>query len=696
MENRINLKISHFFAVIILGLLSTVTISASVMGEDASDTMEAAKRAVRMRNYSKAASLFHTLAFKGDANAKYQLGVFFQMGKGVPKDHAKAIEWYMKAAEQGHVRAQFNLGTMYEGGWGTTPDYQKAYDCYQKAAAQGHDKAKAKCIKLREGGLLMLGNTNLPKEELLIAVVKKDDLHNIAQLLSAGADINYQDKYGHTPLIEAVACGHIEATKLLIAKGSYLEMYNNEGDNALLLATQKGNLEIVKALLEAGANVNAYNNHGCISLMIAAKRNDILIVQLLIDYKADVQIVDGHSRNALHIALDKGHEEVTDCLLATGKVTLPPSDEESQKALEVIVARLKKSQDVKDTNDVESFRKTEERVLFEKWTPLMIAAWRDEIDIVRLLLSQGEDVNVRSEDGHTALSRASWKGHLNIVDVLLQAGAEINVSDDANTSPFILAAKYGHKEVVLRLIQKYINQYGAISFFDRALNTAPSPEYGEIVEIMVDAGIVLKLEENKQISPSLLLTAAFNGKIKLVETLLRHGADINVIDETGRTPLMLSAKTGHKEVVEHLLQKNAKVDIQDKQGHTAISLAGHSGNLEIVVLLINAGSNIQIKSKYGNTPLILATDAGHEEIVRQLIGQGGEIDVINKSGNNALIIAMKRSDKNVARILLDNGAKPYVPLSKLENVDTEMKDLLKEYWTIKNSLAELLRKPWGK
>jgi len=256
MEEREIFKVSHFFAVIFLSILSTGAISDHVMGADTSDTMEAARRAIRMRDYSKAVGLFHLLAFKGDTEAEYQLGVLFQMGRGVPKDHAKAIEWYMKAAEQGHVRAQFNLGTMYESGWGTTPDYQKAYDCYQKAAAQGHDKAKAKCMKLYEGGLLMLGNTNLPKEELLIAVVKKDDLRNIVQLLRAGADINYQDKYGHTPLIEAVACGRIEATKLLIEKGAYLEKYNNEGDNALLMATQKGHLEIVKVLLAAGYRMN--------------------------------------------------------------------------------------------------------------------------------------------------------------------------------------------------------------------------------------------------------------------------------------------------------------------------------------------------------------------------------------------------------------------------------------------------------
>jgi ankyrin repeat protein len=424
--------------------------------------------------------------------------------------------------------------------------------------------------------------------------------------------------------------------------------------------------------------------------MIAAKRNDILMVQLLVGNKADVQKVDDHNRDALHIALDKGYEGVANCLLATGKVTLPSSDEEKQEVLEEIVTRLKMSQGVRHSDNAE------ESVLFERWTPLMIAVWRDEIDIVRLLLSQGEEVNAMSEDGHTALSRAAWKGHLNIVDVLLQAGAEINMGNDANTSPFILAAKNGHKEVLLRLIQKYIDQYGAISLYDKALYAGCGQVYGEIVEAIVEAGIAFKIDENKQLSSALLLAAAFNGKGNLVDILLRSRADINTTDKAGRTPLMLAAESGHKEIVEKFLQKNAEIDMQDQQGRTALSLAAQSGNSEIVALLINAGSNIQIKSKYGNTPLILATDAGHGEIVRQLIDQGGEIDAINKSGNNALIIAMRRSDKNVAKILLDNGAKPYVSLSKLENVDTEMRDLLKEYRTIKSMSAELLKKPWGK
>ncbi len=685
-ENRI-FKISKYCcAVVLITILITGALSDHVVAANDSDFMEAAKRAIRLKDYSKAASLYHSSALNGNVDAMYQLGVLFQMGRGVPKDHAKAVEWYKKATEQGHMRAQFNLGTMYESGWGTTPNYLMAYKCYQKAAAQGYDKAESKCKMLLEGGLLMLGNTKLPCEELLIATVKKNDLNNIIQLLNAGAEIDYQGRYGNTPLIEAVVCDHLEATKLLIIKGSCLEVYNKEGDNSLLIAVQKGNVEIAKELLEAGVNVNSSNSYGCTSSMIAAKHNDSSMVQLLIDYKADVKKLDDQGRDALHYALGKGNEEVANILIATGKVSLPSSDEIKLEKLEKIAVRLRENQQVENLDNAEMVN------MFDCWTPLMISAWRGEVDIVRLLLFQGEDVNVRSSDGHTALSRASWKGHLEIVDLLLQAGAEMSIDEEVETSPFALAVKYGHKEVVLELIQDFIEKNGAINLFDRALYTTSGHWDVEIVEAIVDAGVDFKIEDDKQLSSSLLLNAALKGKGNLIAISVEHGADINTTNEAGKTAMMLAAESGYKDIVKYLIEMEAEIDLQDKQGYTALSLAVRSGSTEIVSLLINAGSNIQIQSNYGNTPLILAADGGHDEIVKLLVDQGGEVDVINKSGDNALLVAIKRSDKNVAKILLDKGAKPYIPESKQDEVDTEMKDLLKEYWTIKNLSSVLFSK----
>ena len=52
-------------------------------------------------------------AEKGDAKAQTLLGIFYQLGAGVPKDDAEAVKWYRKAADQGYATAQFNLGVIY-------------------------------------------------------------------------------------------------------------------------------------------------------------------------------------------------------------------------------------------------------------------------------------------------------------------------------------------------------------------------------------------------------------------------------------------------------------------------------------------------------------------------------------------------------------------------------------------------------
>ncbi len=668
----------------------TVGSNEPVAEAEVSDILEAARRAIRLKDYSEAASLYRSLALEGDADAMYQLGVLFQMGRGVSKNHTKAVGWYEKAAAQGHMKAQFNLGTMYESGWGTTPDYKMAYDCYRKAAAQGHDRAESKCNMLRDGGLLMLGNTDLSKEELLIATVKKNDLNNIIQLLNLGADIDYQDKYGNTPMIESGVCDHIEAARLLISKGVCLEIHNKEGDNVLLIVVQKGNLEIAKELLVAGANINSSNSCGCTPLMIASKSNDSSMVQLLLDHNADVRKLDDQGRDALYYALNKGNGEVAGILIATGKVVLPSYDKRGQEVLEKIAVRLRKTQ------ETEKHDKAEVVNVFEGWTPLMISAWRGEVDIVRLLLSQGDDVNVSDRDGHTALSRASWKGYLDIVGLLLLAGAEVVIDNDAaDTLPIVLAAKYGHDEVVLKLVKRFVAKNGPINLLDETFYTASGQWYEEIAETIVDAGVDFKIEDDGQLSSLLLLRAVSKRKGKLVVVFLEYGADINTTNEAGKTALMLAAESGYRDIVTYLIKMEAGLNLQDEQGNTALFLAAHAGNPEIVSLLISAGSDMQIKSNYGNTPLILAADAGHDEIVELLIDQGMEVDVVNRSGYNALLVAMKRSDRDMARVLLDSGARPYVPKSKQDEVDAEMDDLLKEYWTIKNLSSELFSKRWG-
>ena len=67
-------------------------------------------------DYATALREFRVPAEQGDAEARYNLGVMYDNGQGVPRDYVEAVKWYRKAADQGHAAAQLNLGFIYNSG----------------------------------------------------------------------------------------------------------------------------------------------------------------------------------------------------------------------------------------------------------------------------------------------------------------------------------------------------------------------------------------------------------------------------------------------------------------------------------------------------------------------------------------------------------------------------------------------------
>jgi len=81
-------------------------------------------------------------AKKGDADAQYEIGRRYALGKGVWHNYAEAAKWYRRAADQGHTEAQLSLGILYEEGTGVPVDLSKAAYWYRKAAEQGDMRAQ--------------------------------------------------------------------------------------------------------------------------------------------------------------------------------------------------------------------------------------------------------------------------------------------------------------------------------------------------------------------------------------------------------------------------------------------------------------------------------------------------------------------------------------------------------------------------
>ena len=88
-------------------------------------------------DYATALKEWTPLADLGNVKAQYNLGLMYDMGKGVLQDYKEAVRWYQLAAEQGYSSAQHNLGLLYFNGRGVPQDHQEAVKWITLSADQG-------------------------------------------------------------------------------------------------------------------------------------------------------------------------------------------------------------------------------------------------------------------------------------------------------------------------------------------------------------------------------------------------------------------------------------------------------------------------------------------------------------------------------------------------------------------------------
>jgi ankyrin repeat protein len=149
--------------------------------------------------------------------------------------------------------------------------------------------------------------------------------------------------------------------------------------------------------------------------------------------------------------------------------------------------------------------------------------------------------------------------------------------------------------------------------------------------------------------------AVFNGHMEIVNLLLEKGADVNLKDNFGTTPLKSAALNGHMRIVKLLLEKGADVNLTDKYDKTPLHWAVFNGHMEIVNLLLEKGADVDLKDNFGNTSFYCALIKGYIEIVKLLL----LINLIKVDGYKLDI-----TDYEISLSLSDRDR-----LNKLVNVD---------------------------
>lgn len=160
---------------------------------------------------------------------------------------------------------------------------------------------------------------------------------------------------------------------------------------------------------------------------------------------------------------------------------------------------------------------------------------------------------------------------------------------------------------------------------------------------------------------TLLHCAAEENRLDILNTLFQYRElNIDQVDHSGDTALILAAKHGHINSVKTLLKQQANVNLSNdqKDDYTALLWAVQHGHIEIAQMLLHHGADVSAVTKTGQTALHFAASKGRTEIVKVLLSYGAKPNALSADENQytPLHWAAMHGHTDIATLLIEHGA----------------------------------------
>ena len=269
----------------------------------------------------------------------------------------------------------------------------------------------------------------------------------------------------------------------------------------------------------------------------------------------------------------------------------------------------------------------------------------------KLLLSSSSDIDKKTKTGQTALMIAAGRRYDHGIRSILATGANPNLQNDVQKATPLMYAMNG----LFRCRHEWCPSDVAI-------------KNKNITEALLQKGADPNIPDIKGNTPLIIasISKEVHGRADLLRFLLAKGAEPNVCNKHGMTPLMFAAKSIRRCNVEALLQFGADVSSVNNWGSTALLLVTYHnceelGKTEcpsvirIAKCLIEAGSDVNTKNFFGFTPLMSAARKGHMGLVQYLLSVGADWTLQDEHGDTALLIAAQSGYPNICNILQNLG-----------------------------------------
>jgi ankyrin repeat protein len=293
----------------------------------------------------------------------------------------------------------------------------------------------------------------------------------------------------------------------------------SEGEE-LFKAIETNTVAEVEHYLTNGGNPDIRDSLLKTLLHHAALHNRLRIARLLLTHHASRTIQDTYKMTPLHWAVLCGHEQLVAALVC----------------FDVLM--------IKDNRGL---------------TPLHQAVYRGNHILVTLLLAQGASPNTYAQDGCTPLHDAALNGHHEIVQALLDHQAGARYQDSHFWTPLHYAALYNHLEVVRALLphcthDAMVNNDGKTPL--HVAITAPRTSL-DVIRLLLTKKEWLNALDNNRETP--LHYAAHLGLDAAVEELLKHNAQVFVLNKQKQTPCDLARERKHEKIISLLEEQSSPV-----------------------------------------------------------------------------------------------------------------------------------------
>jgi ankyrin repeat protein len=496
--------------------------------------------------------------------------------------------------------------------------------------------------------------TNKEGDSAVVISARKNHMESFQLLIGCvGVNLNIRDAKGNTALIWCVCNANPHSTKMLLEVGGCggrvveVGAQNQFGHTALMFAAERSdNVECLKLLIEATSTntddnavslLDMKNSNGDTALLLAVKNKCVEAIKLLVAAGADIDIQDSATGStALHLAVKDNSKEMIKILISSSKN-----------------GRVD-SLNVKDATDGN--------------TPLLIAAERNDAQCLSLLLSSSisssaaaaaaaVDLNIQNNRGKTILNLLiEHKAARAIQELLSKHSLDPNIPDAAhdNSTSLVLAMKLRCFDIVRLLLDMPSTSNNSRSrcavdsnicdiHGNTALILACDMKHEEMAALLLKHGADPDMSNSEGDSP--LIIATKNKSPEIIKLLLKSNSCFkDVVDGKGNTAVIWAAWKGFPDCLKLLLDHGCWCNAQNTVlKNTALCLVADKGDMDLVCLklLLTAGADPNIVDGNGEGPLHLATRNGSIESVKLLIKAGSDKDAPGHNGNNALLIAMK-------------------------------------------------------